>query len=149
MSGGFEIDGEVIPPRILTQQTYAQNYNAYSKCYLHEKRGSDIPCVFNKEDGAWISFTDCVFPDQGAGRCTVHICSNGCALLEIHTKAPDGPLIARHELPNTGDNCAVPWNQVKPVWTDSSFPLDKTLTGLEDIFFVFKGNTGIQSFIFS
>lgn len=149
LSGGFEIDGEVIPPRILTQQTYAQNYNAYSKCYLHEKRGSDIPCVFNKEDGAWISFTDCVFPDQGAGRCTVHICSNGCALLEIHTKAPDGPLIARHELPNTGDNCAVPWNQVKPVWTDSSFPLDKTLTGLEDIFFVFKGNTGIQSFIFS
>lgn len=149
LSGIVEIEGETIPPRNIFMKTLAQNYDSYSLCYLHEKRGSDIPCVFNKEDGAWISFADCAFSGSGAKTCTVHICTNGCTSLEVRTQSPDGPLLGQCTLPNTGDNCAVPWNHVRPVWTDFSFPLEKEISGIHTIFFILKGTIGIQSFIFS
>ncbi len=149
LSSTVEVQGEVIPPRNLFAKTFAQNYNDYSQCYLHEKRGSSIPCVFTKDDGAWISFNDCDFSEQGAGSCTVHISTNGCTSLEIHTASPQGPLIAECELPNTGDNCAVPWNHVRPIWTDTVIPLKTRLTGIQNVFFVFKGTAAIQSFIFN
>ncbi len=148
LSNTIEIEGEIIPPRNLLTTTLAQNYNTYSKCYLHEKRGSDIPCVFSKKDGAWISFQECCFPGEGVNKCIAHVSTNGCASLEIHTTSPDGPLIAECEIPNTGDNCAVPWNHVRPIWTDVEILLQEKLCGIHTIFFVFNGTLGIQSFSF-
>ncbi|MCL2720866.1 MAG: glycoside hydrolase family 3 C-terminal domain-containing protein [Treponema sp.] len=57
LSGNIEIKGEkLLPRKLLAKQVHAQNFDSYSNCYLHEKRGSPIPAVFNNEDGSWISF---------------------------------------------------------------------------------------------
>lgn len=149
LSQTIVVQGESIPPRNLFNITQAQNYSSYNNCYLHEKRGSDIPCVFSKDNPSWIGFTDCSFSTQHAKKCTFHLCTNGCTSIEIRAQSPDGLLLAQSELPNTGDNCAVPWNRVRPIWTDFTLEIEKPLEGIQDVFFIFKGSVAIQSFYFS
>ncbi|MDR0455498.1 MAG: glycoside hydrolase family 3 C-terminal domain-containing protein [Treponema sp.] len=50
LSGGFEVRGESLFPRKLSGQIYAQTFDEYSNCFLHEKRGSAVPAVFNKDN---------------------------------------------------------------------------------------------------
>jgi hypothetical protein len=152
LSAEIPVVGECIPPRNPYTLTYAQNYDAYSSCYLHERRGSDIPAVCAKTDGAWMCYRTVDF-DSGYTLqsdpliFTADISTSGAASLELRLGSPDGICVSAFDLPNTGDNCAVPWNRLRPLWTTIREPVSR-ISGTQDLYIIFHGTAALQSFRF-
>ena len=151
LSGSFEVRGENPLPRKLTAPVYAQNFDDYSACYLHEKRGSAIPALFNKEDGGWIQFSAIDFE---AGVCQFSAIVQGGYLgrIEIRLDSPDGLLAGKIDIPNTGDisfyHLPHTSHRRLPVWAFAECTTEK-ICGVHDLYLVFYGKTGLWRFEFS
>jgi len=158
LSGGFKVRGENPLPRKLSaeessggiNQIYAQNFDDYELCYLHEKRGSGIPAVFNKQDGSWLRFNSL---DFGTGFTSFSAVVRGrynCRA-EIRLDAPDGYLAGTLEIPNTGDISFYPLLETShrrlPSWGYAECQLEK-ITGVHDLYLVLYGKTGLWRFGF-
>jgi len=161
LSGGFEIKGENPLPRKIfnhhdslqvkqSEKIYAQGFDEYSSCYLHEKRGSGIPAVFNKIDGGWIKFSSLDF-STGASRIAATVQGGYIGRIEIRLDSPDGFLVGVLDVPNTGDISFYPLPETShrrlPSWGYAHCPLKK-ITGIHDLYLVFYGKTGLWSFEF-
>jgi beta-glucosidase len=57
MSGTITIEGETIPPRNLSQQTRAENYDDYAHVYLDESKEGGTAVRLSQSEG-WIKFKD-------------------------------------------------------------------------------------------
>ena len=145
LSGNFEICGETFLPRKISGAIYAERFDDYSNCFLHEKRGSGIPAVFSKQDGSWIRFASLDFA-VGISRCSVIAQGAHNSRIEIRLDAPDGALAGIIEIPNTGDFCSYELNPSSPrrlpAWAYAETELKK-ISGIHDLFLIFFGNTGI------
>jgi beta-glucosidase len=150
LTGGFEVNGEKFTPRKITGAIYAERFDDYENCYLHEKRGSAIAAVFGKQDGSWIKFSSMDF-EKGFTRFGVTAQGTTSSRIEVHADSPGGALIGTLEIPNTGDISF--YHLVKtsyrrlPVWGRAETSLEK-ITGVRDIYFVLYGKTALWSFEF-
>jgi len=146
LSGGFKVHGEGVYPRTIPDHIYAQSFDDYSGCFLHEKRGSAIPAVFNTSDGSWIRFAALDFAN-GRGLCSAIVQGATGSRIEIRLDAPDGALAGTLVIPNTGDISFFPLSEInsprrRPVWAYAETPTEK-IRGVHDLYFVFFGKTGL------
>jgi beta-glucosidase len=152
LSGGFEVTGENPLPRKISCQIYAQSFDDYSSCYLHEKRGSGIPAVFNKKDGGWILFKALDFAAGHAARFSAIVQGGYTGRIEIHLDAPVGLLAGTVEIPNTGDISFYPLPKTShrrlPVWGYAEC-LTENICDVHDVYLVFYGKTGLWRFEFN
>jgi beta-glucosidase len=151
LSGRFEVKGENPLPHKLTGPVYAQNFDDYSDCYLHEKRGSAIPALFNKEDGGWIQFSAIDF-EAGVSHFSAIVQGGYLGRIEIRLDSPDGLLAGKIDIPNTGDisfyHLPHTSHRRLPVWAYAECTTEK-ICGLHDLYLVFYGKTGLWRFEFS
>jgi len=146
LSGGFDLHGENLFPRKLTGPVYAQNFDDYSDCFLHEKRGSAVPAVFNKSDGGWVCFSALDFA-EGCGICSAVAQGVPGSRIELRLDAPDGALAGTIAVPNTGDISFYPLvdkysPRRRPVWAYAETVTEK-ICGVRDLYLVFYGKTGL------
>jgi len=146
LSGGFDIHGENLYPRKISGPIYAERFDDYSGCFLHEKRGSAIPAVFNKNDGGWIRFAALDFAE---GRRFFSVVAQGepGSRVELRLDAPDGALAGTIAVPNTGDISFYPMvgpysPRRRPVWATAETVTEK-IHGVRDLYMVFYGKTGL------
>jgi len=158
LSGKFQVKGENLLPRKILKQIYAQCFDDYSNCYLHEKRGSysetsgnEIPAVFNKEDGGWIQFKSLDFGKENFSRVSAIVRGGYTGSIELRLDKPDGLLAGTIEVPNTGDISFYPLPKTShrrlPSWGYAESNLKK-INGVHDLYFVFYGKTALWSFEF-
>jgi beta-glucosidase len=146
LSGGFDLYGENLFPRKLSGPIYAQWFDDYSDCFLHEKRGSAIPAVFNKNDGAWVRFASLDFA-EGREICSAVVQGGPGSRVELRMDAPDGALAGTIVVPNTGDISFYPLvgpysPRRRPVWAYARTVTEK-ICGVRDLYLVFYGKTGL------
>jgi len=146
LSGGFKVHGESIFPRTIPEHIHAQSFDDYSGCYLHEKRGSAIPAVFNDSDGGWIRFSALNFADS-RGLISAIVQGMTGSRIEIRLDAPDGALAGTLFVPNTGDISFYHLAEInsprrRPVWAYAETPTEK-IHGVHDLYLVFYGKTGL------
>jgi beta-glucosidase len=146
LSGGFDIHGENLFPRRLSGPIYAQWFDDYADCFLHEKRGSAVPAVFNKSDGGWIRFAALDFA-EGRGICSVVAQGGPGSRIELRLDAPDGALAGTIDVPNTGDISFYPLvgpysPRRRPVWGHAETTTEE-IRGVRDLYLVFYGKTGL------
>jgi len=149
LSGGFEVRGENPFPRKLSGAIYAQSFDDYSSCFLHEKRGSAIPAVFNKEDGGWIRFAALDFA-AGVSRFRAVVQGGYSGRIELRLDAPDGLLAGTVDIPNTGDisfyHLPKTSHRRLPVWAQVETSIEK-ICGVRDLYLVFYGKIGLWRFL--
>jgi beta-glucosidase len=146
LSGGFKVHGESAFPRTIPDHIYAQGFDDYSDCFLHEKRGSAIPAVFNNSDGGWIRFAALDFADS-RGLCSAIVQGAPGSRIEIRSDTPNGALMGTLVVPNTGDISFYPLTERnsprrRPVWAYAETAIEKT-SGVHDLYLVFFGKTGL------
>jgi len=150
LSGGFKVNGEKFQPRKIISPVYAERFDDYENCYLHEKRGSAIAGVFNNKDGGWLCFKAMDF-GEGRSRLSAIVCGGKEGSIELHLDAPDGMLAGTLEIPNTGDISFYPLSKDsyrrRSVWGYAEQNLKK-ITGVHDLYFVLYGKTALWSFEF-
>jgi len=147
LSGSFDVKGDNPLPRKISGSIYAERFDDYANCYLHEKRGSGIAAVFNTADDAWIHYTALDF-SGGVSHCSA-IVQGGVtgSRIEIRLDAPDGILAGTIEIPNTGDICSYdlpPPHSPRglPVWAFLETATEK-IAGVHDLYLVMYGKTGL------
>jgi len=149
LSGGFEVQGENPLPRKISSQIYAHFFDDYNNCYLHEKRGSGIPAVFSKKDGAWIKFKSLNFETGSAFRLSAIVQGGSTGRIEVYLDEPDGIHAGTIEVPNTGDVSFYPLPKTShrrlPSWGYAECNLEN-LSGVHDLYFVFYGKTALWQF---
>ncbi len=147
LSGGFEVHGKNVFPRKIPDHIYAQRFDNYSDCFLHEKRGSAIPAVFNNSDGAWIRFAALDFTDS-RGLISAIVQGAPGSRIEIRLDAPDDALVGTLVIPNTGGISFFPLTErnsprLRPVWAYAETSTEK-ISGVHDLYLVFYGKTGLS-----
>jgi beta-glucosidase len=161
LSGGFEIHGENLLPRKISGPIYAERFDDYSHCYFHEKRGSSISAVFNKQDCApkgWIRFAaldfgslDSVSSAKASAQTSISAIVQGRpgSRIEVRLDSPDGLLAGTLEVPNTGDISFYPLEptspRLLPTWALVKTTMEK-IRGIHDLYLVLYGQTGIWRF---
>ncbi|MDR2701824.1 MAG: glycoside hydrolase family 3 C-terminal domain-containing protein [Spirochaetaceae bacterium] len=149
LSGGFEVRGEKLFPRKISGPIHAEAFDDYSACYLHEKRGSAVPAVFNKNDGGWIRFAALDFA-EGHEHCFAIVQGGPGSRIELRLDAPDGALAGTIAVPNTGDISFYaqvgPYSpRRRPVWAFAETITEK-ICGVHDLYLALYGKTGIWRF---
>jgi len=150
LSGSFDVKGENPLPRKLVQPIYAQNFDDYSACFLHEKRGSAKPALFNKEDGGWLQFAAIDFA-EGVSHFSAIVQGGYSGRIEVRLDSPDGFLAGKVDVPNTGDisfyHLPHTSHRRLPAWAFVECTTEK-ICGVHDLYLVFYGKTGLWRFEF-
>jgi len=158
LSGSIEINGEKLLPRKIAGPIYAERFDDYEGCFLHEKRGSGIPAVFNIYDennfncccdGGWIHFAALDFGSLKTDHFSAVVQGTPGSFIEIRLDAPDGALAGVIEVPNTGDVSFYELNPLsprrRPVWAYAETTIEKTC-GIHDLYLVLYGKTAVWKF---
>jgi beta-glucosidase len=148
LSGGFTVRGETIPPRDGRKGVSAWNCDEYADCYLHEKRGSAVAALFNKQAGAWVRYGDYDF-GTGAKVLSAVVSGGPGSAIEIRLDSPRGRKVGTIPVPNTEDLTVL---RDKPdafrhvaSWAKVETPI-AGVSGVHDLYLVFHGATGIWQF---
>ncbi|MCL2186423.1 MAG: glycoside hydrolase family 3 C-terminal domain-containing protein [Treponema sp.] len=156
LTGSFKVSGEITVPRKISGLIYAERFDNYYNCYLHEKRGSGIAAVFNNTcdctcgccDSGWIRFVALDFAD-GISSISAIVQGTAGSRIEIRLDAPDGVLAGVLEVPNTGDIYPSELNpgnsRRQAVWAYAEDELN-VINGIHDLYLVLYGKTAIWSF---
>ena len=151
LSCGFKVNGEnPFPRKIGSEKIYAQSFDDYFSCYLHEKRGSGVPAVFSSADGGWVRFSALDFA-SGVSRFCATVQGRYNCRIEIRLDAPDGLTAGAVDVPNTGDVSFYPLpltsHRRLPSWGYIECAVEK-ICGVHDLYLVFFGKTGLWRFEF-
>ena len=155
LTGSFEVLGETFCARKIKSPIYAECFDSYANCFLHEKRGSGIPAVFSvgkKEycfnDCAWICFAALDFSSGVSGFSAVVQGAPG-SRIEIRLDAPDGEIVGNLNIPNTADLYDYDLSAESPrrtqIWSYAEISIQNT-NGVHDLYLVLYGKTGIWKF---
>jgi beta-glucosidase len=145
LSDSFDVIGEKLLPRKISGPIYAERFDSYDNCYLHEKRDSGISAVFNSEDGGWIHFTALDF-SGGVSHLSAIVQGVTGSRIEIRLDEPRGALMGTLEVPNTGEICSyeLPPHSPRrlPVWAYTETTTEK-IAGVHDLYLVMYRKTGV------
>jgi beta-glucosidase len=144
LSGGFAINGENLLPRKISAPIYAEQFDDYTDCFLHEKRGSSncaasCAAVFNNASycdktnvGSFCGGNsgNCRYDagcceggwirfaaldfGEGISRCSAIVQGVTGSRVEIRLDSPDGALVGVIDVPNTGETCAYELDPYSP-----------------------------------
>nr|AGS51525.1 beta-glucosidase [uncultured bacterium contig00004] len=175
LSGGFKICGEKLLPRKISGLIYAERFDDYDNCFLHEKRGSEIPAVFSNafyndknnpgngnyccdkgccdsscREASWICFSSLNF-NEGFSNFSAVVQGSPGSYIEIRLDSPDGVLAGVIEVPNTADTCSYEMNpqspRRRPFWAFAETQIEK-INGVRDLYILLFGKTGLWRFEF-
>jgi beta-glucosidase len=167
LTGSFDIQGETFSPRKIAGHIYAERFDDYYECFLHEKRGSSIPAVFGRQDTghlnyaqthftgtdyniSWIKFSSLDF-ENGHSHFSAIVQGAPGSRLEIRLREPEGELAGSIEVPNTSEISSYELNPLsprrRPFWAYAETKLEK-ISGVHDVYLVLYGKTGIWRFEF-
>ena len=174
LTGSFKINGEEIPPRKIKSPIYAERFDNYANCFLHEKRGSGIPGVFSNSfamkkgqesfhtedtekhgghggNGSWIYFANLDFSKEFSSFSAI-VQGNVGSFIEIRLDKKDGFLMGTLCVPNTGDTCDYELSADSPrrrqLWSFAEIKIEK-ISGVHDLYLILQGKTGIWRFEFT
>jgi beta-glucosidase len=153
LAGKFEVKGETIPPRSLAAGLYAHNFDGYRNCYLHEKRGSDIPAVFANAVGAaagadaatWTAYEDSDFGAKTAAFSAL-VSGRTEGRIEIRLDSPEGRRVGIIQVPHTEE--VYPQQDLKfnfrrtPTWALAEGTIEP-VSGVHTLYLVFHGETAL------
>jgi beta-glucosidase len=131
----LRVDGETIPPRDLTRETRAINFDDYSGVTLVDESKVSGDAVAGSA-GTWISFAD---TDLRARNATARVAraSTGATSIQVRLDDPvHGKLIGTIPVPSTGDKYA---------YTTGSAPLTGA-SGRHTVYLVFGGDVRLSTF---
>jgi beta-glucosidase len=162
LSGGFAVNGKNLLPRKISGSIYAERFDDYEGCFLHEKRGSAVAAVFNNSSccdngccdsecgGGWIRFAALDF-SEGYSHFSAIVQGVTGSFIEIRLDSPDGALAGIIEVPNTGETCAYELDlyspRRRPVWACAETRIER-ICGIHDLYLVLYGKTGVWRFEF-
>jgi len=129
----LQVEGEVIPPRSLSERIPAVNYDDYSGVFIDECREGGESIRVAKESG-WIAFHDVEF---GGPVSTFEARVSGNIRggeLVLASGSPDGPVIGSCKVIPTGGRQA--WTTVKTSV--------EALSGRHDVFLILKGEVQVS-----
>lgn len=131
----LQVEGETIPPRLLSSPVRASNYDDYQGVYLDECREGGESIALKGSKG-WISFHDCEF--------------GGCddrfeARVSGGTKGGEIVITVDHEDGPTVVNCQVRATGGRQAWTTVSAPVEG-LTGRHNVYVTITGEVEISWF---
>ncbi len=113
---------------------------AFSEGLKTESDGKGGVCISEIHNGDYIKVREADFGSRSPLR---FVASVGSALrggtLEVHTDSIGGELVAEVKVPHTGG-----WER----WMTVEAPLQKQVTGVHDVYFVFRGRKGCKLFNF-
>ncbi|MED4163787.1 fibronectin type III-like domain-contianing protein, partial [Halalkalibacterium halodurans] len=135
----IELEGEVIPARLLSTKVKALNYDDYHNVLIDRcvEGGQSIRGL---GDGSWIAFHD-VNLEQPTNLITVRAANeNERAVLEIRADRVDGSLLSQCHIPPTGGLQA---------WTTVTANVNGETSEIRDLYLVFKGEFQLSWFSFS
>ncbi|WP_238580963.1 glycoside hydrolase family 3 protein [Streptomonospora alba] len=133
----IKVDGERIPPRDLSADTRAADFDRYSSgVALVDETKAKGDAVAGSE-GDWIAFDDSDL--RGLSSFTVQAAraQDGAAGLEVRLGAPDGRLLGTAGVPSTGGVYE---------YTDVSAELDTVGGKHRDVYLVFTGDLRLSGF---
>jgi beta-glucosidase len=98
------VDGEEIPPRDLSKDTRAENFDRYSGVRLVDESKARGTAVESTADGDWVQYADAALDDEPtAFTARVAKESAGAGRIEVRLDSPGGPLAGAAEVAGTGD----------------------------------------------
>jgi beta-glucosidase len=134
--GTLRVEGEVIPPRTLTTETRAVDFDDYAGIDLvdeSKQRGDAVGAT----SGDWISFADTDLRGPTTVTATVARAEAGSTSCQIRLDNPvTGRVLATVDVPSTGD---------KYRYTTVTAPL-ASVSGRHDVYLVFNGDQRISRF---
>ncbi|MBD0378520.1 glycoside hydrolase family 3 protein [Paenibacillus sedimenti] len=131
------VDGDTVPPRDLTKETPAVNYDEYEGVYLDECREGGS-CIRLSGEAGWLRFDDADFRGGIGGfeaRCTT---GRGGGSIELRLDWLDGPLIGTCTVPETGGRTS--WETVACKTDEAS--------GVRTVYLCLGGDIGLSRFRF-
>ncbi|OAX48529.1 MULTISPECIES: glycoside hydrolase family 3 protein [unclassified Paenibacillus] len=133
LEGSIMVDGEIIPPRDLTQLTRATNYDGYDGIYLGECTEGGSAAVVSGTAG-WIAFKD-VELKEGVFAAEMRAAASEEGIVEIRLDGQDGVLAGRYVILAEGTRN----------WRSYTFALNGA-TGRHDIYFILQGPVALSWF---
>ena len=169
LKGGFKVLGETFSARKIKPLVYAECFDSYMNCFLHEKRGSAIPAVFTvgkrdrgeerggREERKNICFNDCAWIcfraldfSSGSSEFSAVVQGTPGSRIEIHLDSPDGKIVGTLGIPNTADLYDYDLPAESPrrcqLWSYAKTSIQK-IEGIHDLYLVLYGKTGIWKFM--
>jgi beta-glucosidase len=137
-SATLRVNGETIPPRNLSIQTPAENFDDYQGAQLVDQSKASGTAVGATAAGQWIKFADADL-QAGSSTFTAQVAKGtpGTATIQIRLDNPvSGPVIGTATVSSTGDVYS---------YTTTTAPLTGT-HGIRDVYLVFTGDLRIASF---
>ncbi|WP_407272773.1 GH92 family glycosyl hydrolase [Radiobacillus sp. PE A8.2] len=117
---------------------WATEVNPANNAPLKTESGKSGKQVANTYNGAWLAYENIDFGSDGVDQLAVEYTSNSgnCALdsaIEVRLGGVDGRLVGTVAVPPTGNG----WG----TYTTMTGELEKTVTGIQDVYLVFTGTT--------
>jgi beta-glucosidase len=140
ISGVLTVSGETIPPRDLTLETRAENYDDYKNVYLDESKEGGTCIRPSVPTGAWIGFTDVQW--GGGSYSFVGRLSGG---------SDGGQIEVRFGSPDANPSG---FAQLEPVrqgqdWQTVSFEVGEAPDIKQDVYLVLSGDISLSRFRFA
>jgi beta-glucosidase len=131
------VNGETIPPRNLSKQTRAENFDDYSGILLVDESKERGTAVEAAADGSWVKFADARLGKKSTTfTAQVAKASSGAGTIEIRLDSPTGPLAGTATVDSTGD-----------VYTYQTTSASVTgVTGTRDVYLVLGGDVRLATF---
>lgn len=129
----LQVEGEAIPPRLLSGKVRAVNYDDYANVYVDECREGG-ESVRLKAGSGWIAFKDVELGEGAAlfeARVSGHLKGGE---IKITVNSPDGPLAGSCKVTPTGGRQA---------WTTVSAALEG-IAGRQDVYVILEGEVQIS-----
>lgn len=88
----WQVHGETIPPRDLSNTTRAENFDDYSGIHLVDESKARGTAVGAAADGAWLKFADSRL-GAGASKFTARVAGTSPGTIEVRLGSPTGTLV--------------------------------------------------------
>jgi beta-glucosidase len=137
LSAPLAVHGQVIPPRDLTRQTPAENFDDYSGVTLTDTSKASGTSVAATGAGNWISFADTDLASGVRGISAAVADAGPATTVQVRLDDPtSGPLVGTLAIPSTADKYA---------YTTVTAPLAHA-TGRHTVYLVFGGAADLADF---
>ena len=133
----LQVNGEVIPPRDLSQPTQAENFDDYAGIDLVDTSKERGTSVASTADGAWVKYGDAALSGSSATfTAQVAKAVDGDGSIQVRLGSPEGQLLGTVDVPSSGGTYS---------YTTASASLDVP-DGVHDVYLVLSSGLRLASF---